>query len=157
MRSFDEELASALSSFSNVVEFTKMFFDSETAKNKARTIRRYVSGDTIPSYETARDLCTKLGIEYTEEELLASLELAKENKSLRGEKYYDPHLIKKCNVKSKDAFKGQGLTPADKEKILLERVKETTQSNTISEYVRRLIELDGNHRILPTLEEKEGN
>lgn len=156
LRSFDEILNDALLSYESVPEFVRQNYPAANFDTKTRTIRRYQMCEVIPKFDAARELLERLNVQCSEADLVAALTLSKEKRIRTSERYHEPLLIKQCNVKASDCFKGQGYSLADKDSLVAERIAETTKTGTQSEYIARLIENDVNKRVLPNyMEEKE--
>lgn len=154
IKSFDEILNEALLAYPSIPAFVRSNYEASAFHSKERAIRRYQICENVPSYSIARELLEKLGIYYSEKDLLVALELSKE-KRIGIEKYQESMLINKCSVKTSDCFKGLGYSPAEKDSLVAERISETTKSGTQSEYIAKLIELDVNKRLLPLYEKTE--
>lgn len=109
---------------------------------KIRQMQRYMRGQYVPKYETAKEICEILEVDINgedlEELLNASREHAKEIQNLKP-----PVKSRTCSINMKDIHLGAELDPADIGSIIDSRIMELYgTAQPLNQYVAALIEND---------------
>lgn len=154
IKTFSEIVSQKFMLKNTIPDFVRANFPNRNSENMIRMIRRYVSGEQVPPYNTAREILTKLGEKYNERELMDILEYSRTVRSTSIE-YRQALIIDRLNIKYQDLFIGNNMSMADKDGQITKRIEETTKSKTIKEYVIRLIEKDLKDIILENYKEEK--
>lgn len=149
LETFSKLIADSFIDKKSIPLFVKDNFndDEKTQKSIIRSIRRYVDGTVIPSYEKARELVDKLNIIINEQELMEVLEYSKTEKDL-DVRYREPRCIVDLNIKYSELFKGRNLSISDKDRMLISRIESVCSKKSIKEYIIKLIENDLENGVL---------
>lgn len=125
------------------VSYCKQFYPNSNSKNKARIINRYITGETVPSFEIANEMLTNLGEELPKEELIELLEKSKE---LKYSDNSPTEFCSKLKIRYSEIDKLLSI-PVSSEEILMNRFKELNTKNS-KEYILKLIAKDIEESIL---------
>ena len=135
---FSQMMAGYFYKRGSLLNFVKDKYPYDDAKLKYRSLKRYLDGERVPSFQDAKQLLLDMGIELSEQELLEVLELSNQEKESR---YKKQAIVSGITIKFDDIFKDLDLETDEKILILKNRV-EKMSCKTNKEYIIKLIEKD---------------
>lgn len=122
----------------STLNYCKKFYPNENVKYKARTIQRYLRGERVPSFNSAKEILNNLDVEMKSEELD---EMLKKSKLLKEDRYEAPLFCDRLNIRYSEIDDALGKDFNNSNEILEERLKQLN-TKTVKEYVLKLIKKD---------------
>lgn len=122
----------------SLLQFVKDNYPFDNIKIKYRVLKRYLDGERVPSFPSAKALLNNMGLSYSEEELIELLENSTKEKEKR---YRKEAIISNLTINYEDILKDYNYKNYEKV-VILKGCLANMNSNTIKDYLIKLIDKD---------------
>ncbi len=122
----------------SLLQFVKDNYPFDDTKSKYRVLKRYLDGERIPSFSSAKSLLNDMGLNYPEKELIELLENSTKEKEKR---YKKEAITSNLTINYEDILKEYNYKNYEKV-VILKGCLANRNSSTIKDYLIKLIDKD---------------